>query len=175
MEAKDLILNSLEQSQRYLTKTLDGLTQEEAAWSPGPECNSIAFILWHITRVEDYIVNNAVQSENELYEADGWREKLGTPAEERGSHYTLEQLQAWPVPKIEILQGYANSVRQKTLAFLNSSPPEKLSEAIQGDPYSGPITYSGPIDAILCFMSTEIALHVGQIDYLRGVQRGLDK
>ena len=169
MEARELILSSLEQSQRYLTKALDGLTQEEAAWSPGPECNSIAFIFWHIIRVEDLVVNNMIQSENELYEADGWREKLGTPAKESGGHYTMEQLQAWPVPKLEVLQGYANSVRQKTLAFLNSNPPEKLSEVPRPD------RSPDSIGAILNRISTEIALHVGQIAYLRGVQRGLDK
>jgi len=144
MEIKELILSSLEQSQRYLTKALDGLTQEEAAWSPGPECNSIAFIFWHIIRVEDLVVNNMIQSENELYEADGWREKLGTPAKESGGRYTMEQLQAWPVPKLEVLQGYATSVRQKTLAFLNSSPPEQLSEVPQSD------RFPGSIGSILC-------------------------
>ncbi len=169
MEAKELILSSLEQSQRYLIKALDGLTQKEAAWSPGPECNSIAFIFWHIIRVEDLVVNNMIQSENELYETDGWREKLGTPAKDTGGHYTVEQLQAWPVPKLEVLQGYANSVRQRTLAFLNFSPPEKLSEVPRPD------RSSDSIGTILNRISTEIALHVGQIAYLRGVQRELGK
>ncbi len=169
MEAKELILRSLEQSQRYLTKALDGLTQEEATWSPGPECSSIAFIFWHMTRWEDILVNHIIQGQPQLYETEGWREKLGTPAEETGYQYTAEQLQDWPVPKLEALQGYANSVRQKTLAFLNSSPPEKLSEVPQPD------RSPDSIGAILSHISTEIALHIGQIAYLRGVQRGLDK
>ena len=58
----------------------------------------------------------------------------------RDSQYTVEELQAWPVPKLEVLRQYADSV-----------------------------------GTILGRMSTEIALHVGQIAYLRGIQRGLDK
>ncbi len=116
MEAKELVLRSLEQSQGYVVKTLDGLTQEEFAWSPTAECNSIAFILWHTVRVEDSFVNRVVQHGKELYETEGWREKLGTPAQGTGYGYTAEQLQAWPVPKLEVLRGYANSVREKTLA-----------------------------------------------------------
>ena len=54
METKELILSSLEQSQGYLTRALDGLSQEEVAWSPGPECNNIAFILWHMVTVADF-------------------------------------------------------------------------------------------------------------------------
>lgn len=167
MEARKLILNSLEQSQGYLTKALDGLTQEEAAWSPGVECNSIAFILWHLSRVEDFFVNRVIQRQKELYEAENWQEKLGTPV--KSYQYTVEELQAWPVPKLEVLREYANSVREKTLALIQSIPPEKLSELARLD--RPPDT----IGDILGRISTEIAMHVGQIAYLRGVQRGLDK
>jgi len=90
MEVKELILRSLEQSQGYLARVLDGLTQEEATWSPGPECNSIAFILWHVIPVEDLFVNRVIQHEKELYEAEGWQEKLGTPV--KSYQYTVEEL-----------------------------------------------------------------------------------
>jgi len=170
METTELILRSLEQSQEYLTKALDGLTQEEATWSPRAECNSIVFIFWHIARVEDFFVNRLFQREEELYEAEGWREKLGTPAKDNGYQYTAEQLQTWPAPKLEVLQEYANSVRQKTIDFLKHVTPEKLSEVV-----TRPNRPPDSIGAILGRISTEIALHVGQIAYLRGVHRGLDK
>ncbi len=169
MEAKEMVLRSLEQSRRYLTEALDGLTQEEAVWSPGPECNSIAFILWHMTRWEDLPVNRLVQGKTQLYESEGWREKLGTPPKETGYEYTVEQLQAWPVPKLEDIRGYADSVREKTLAFLESVPPERLSEVARPD--RAPDT----VGSILIGVATEIALHVGQIAYLRGMRRGLGK
>ncbi len=168
MEAKELVLRSLEQSQGYLTKALDGLTQKEVAWSPNPESNSIAFILWHMTMVEDFLINRVIQHGKELYEAEGWQEKLGTPL--KRARYTLEELKSWPVPKLETLLEYVKSVRKKTLAFINSVPPEKLSEIIPR-----PERSSDSIGAILGRISTEIALHIGQIAYLRGVQRGLEK
>lgn len=167
MEAKDLLLSSLEQSQGYLSKALDGLTQEQATWSPGPECNSIAFILWHTTRVEDFLVNRAIQREKELYESEGWQEKLGTPV--KAYQFTVDELQAWPTPKLEILRAYTDSVREKTLSFLNSVSPEKLSEVPRPD------RSPDSIGVTLGHLSVEIALHVGQIAYLRGVQCGLDK
>jgi uncharacterized damage-inducible protein DinB len=167
MEAKELLVNSLEQSHDYLTKALDGLTQDEATWSPGPECNSIAFILWHTTRVEDFFVNRVIQHGKELYESEGWQEKLNTPV--KAYQYTVEELQAWQAPKLEVLREYYNSVREKTMAFLNSTTSEKLSEVPRPDRSPDSIGVS------LGHIATEIALHVGQIAYLRGVQRGLDK
>ena len=114
-------------------------------------------------------MNRIIQGQPQLYETEGWREKLGAPPKETGYQYTLEQLQAWPVPDLNVLRGYANSVREKTLAFLRSMPAEKLSEAARPDrsPYT--------IGAILIGVATEIAMHVGQIAYLRGIQRGLDR
>ena len=105
MEAKEIILKSLEESQRYLNEALDGLTKEEIAWTPGAESNSIAFILWHVTRVEDRWISRITQDESEIYEADGRQERLGTPPKESGGRYTKEQLQAWPVPKLDLLRG----------------------------------------------------------------------
>jgi uncharacterized damage-inducible protein DinB len=167
MDIKELLLRSLEESQGYLTKALDGLTQEEATWSPSSECNSIAFILWHTIRVEDFFVNRVIQRGKELYEAEKWQDRLGTPV--KAYQLTLEELQAWRAPKLEILREYANSVRQNTLAFLKSISPEKLSEVPRPD------RSPDSIGATLGHMSTEMALHVGQITYLRGMQRGLDK
>lgn len=170
MQAKELILKSLEQSQGYLNNALDGLTQKEVAWSPTPECNSIGFILWHTVRVEDAMVNGAIQRKGEVYETESWREKLGTPPNETGGRYTLEQLQTWTVPKLEVLRGYADAVRAKTLTFLQSVTPMKLSQEVirPGRP-------ADTVGGILARISTEVAMHVGQICYLRGVQRGLNK
>jgi hypothetical protein len=169
VQVAEAMVKSLEQSQGYLSKALDGLTQEEAAWSPAAESNSIAFILWHVTRVEDFFVIRVIQRGVELYEAEGWREKLGTPAKDTGFDYTLEQLRAWPVPKLEIIRGYSESVRKKTLALLNSISPERLSELARPD------RSPDSVGDILCRITTEIALHVGQIAYIRGIQRGLNK
>ena len=108
-----------------------------------------------------------IQREDELYEVESWREKLGTPV--KAYQFTAEELQAWPVPRLEVLREYADSVREKTLAFFRSIPTERLSEVPRPD------RSPDSIGATLGHMSTEIALHVGQIAYLRGVQRGLDK
>lgn len=96
MEAKEIILRSLQQSQGYLDRALDGLTEEEAAWSPGIECNSIVFILWHTVRVEDVYINRVIRRQDDIYLVEGWQEKLGIPATEMGYRYTLEKLQSWP-------------------------------------------------------------------------------
>lgn len=165
MDAKQMVITSLKQTQGYLNRSLEGLTQEDIAWKPGEHCNSISFILWHATRVEDYFFTRVLQRKTALYEADGWMEKLGTPPDS-GYGYTVEQLQSWPVPKLEDLRGYADAVRQSTLAYLEQLTPEKVLELVRPD--RPPDTIGGMLGRI----STEIALHMGQIDYLRGLRCG---
>jgi len=171
MEAIELITKSLEQSMGDVNKALDGLTQQEVSWSPKPDCNSIAFILWHMVRVEDMFVNRMIQGKAELYESAGWAGKMGTPPGDSGGggRYSLEQLQAWPVPKLETLQGYRNAVRNNTLSLLKTITPSKMDEL----PTS--TRFPGSIGALLSRMITEIAEHSGQIAYLRGQQRGINK
>ena len=170
MNLPQMVVASLNRTWMFLDKALDGLTQEEIAWRPGTECNSIAFILWHLSRTEDIHIIRHLQGKTDIYEAEGWREKMGTPPNEDGWGYTLEQLEAWPVPELEDLWGYANSVRQKTLTYLDSFPEEQLSETF--GPYGPDRVYLSGGD-ILVDVLVETAMHIGQIFYLRGELRGL--
>ena len=167
MDVIEVLMKSLEESQEYLEKALKGLTEEEVSWTPKVNCNSIIFIFWHLVRVEDIWISRILQNRKETYESEGWQGQLGTPAKESGFQYTAKELQSWSMPKIELLNKYAASVRAKTIKLLSSITPEKLSEVVRpGHRYE-------TVGAILSHLITEIALHVGQIDYLRGMIRGL--
>ena len=166
MDAKQIIIASLNQSKRYLDRALEGLTQEDIAWRPTDECNSIAFILWHTAQVEDFFVNRVLQRKGRLYDEEGWAEKLGTPADETGYGYTAEQVCAWPVPELQVLHAYADAVHKSTMEYLEQLSPEKMLELARPD--RPPDTIGG----VLSRITTEIALHAGQIDYLHGQRRG---
>jgi uncharacterized damage-inducible protein DinB len=167
MKATKLILRSLEESQENMTKALDGLTQGEVSWCPAEGSNSIAFILWHTILVEDIFINRIIQGGREIYETEGWQEKLGTPT--KVYQYTEEELQAWPIPKLEVLMEYANVVQERSLKFLKSITTKKLDEVPLPD------RSTNSIGIMLSHLCNEVAMHVGQIAFLRGIQRGLDK
>lgn len=167
METKDIIVASLNESWGYLTRALDGLIQKEITWAPAPHSNSIGFLVWHVTQAEDFWVNEVIGGGSIVHETGGWRERLGTAADSGGAGYTEEQLRSWPTPKLADLLGYARAVREKTLAVVDTITAEKLPEVPR------PKYPKDTVGSILAHLVTEIALHVGQIEYLRGVQRGL--
>ena len=73
METKEVILASLNESWGYLNRALNGVTEEETTWTLAPHSNSLAFILWHVTRAEDWYVNDVIRRGSTIYETEGWR------------------------------------------------------------------------------------------------------
>ena len=165
MDAKEIVVASLKQSRSYLDRSLDGLSQEDIAWRPNEECNCIAFIAWHTARIEDFFINRVLRRQEQVYTDGGWQDKLGTP-EDSGFGYSVEQLKEWPVPKLADLIGYVDAVRDNTSALLDELTPEKMLELARAD--RPPDT----IGAVLSRIITETALHMGQIDYIRGIHLG---
>jgi hypothetical protein len=165
MDAKEIVVASLKQSRAYLERALDGLSQEDIAWRPSEECNCIAFIAWHTARVEDFFISRVIQRQGQVYETQGWQEKLGTP-DDSGFGYSVEQLKEWPVPKLADLVGYVDAVRANTSSLLDGLTPEKMLELARPD--RPPDT----IGAVFSRIITETALHMGQIDYIRGIHLG---
>lgn len=169
MELKEFIEQSLEDSGQAVLRALDGLTPQELSWRPGEESNSIGFILWHMTRVEDFFIQRLAQKAPELYETQGWATKWGTEARDSGGGYTLEQVNSFVVPPLEELVGYREAVRGSTLEYLRQLSPQGLDELPRPD------RSPDSLGRVLRRMILELSLHAGQVAYLRGMQRGLNK
>jgi uncharacterized damage-inducible protein DinB len=159
---------SLEENQGYITRAVKDLSPEELAWRPKRHSNSIAFLLWHLARVEDLWINRILLEGKEIYETAGWYKKFGTPAQDNGFGYDEAGLAAWPVPKLEMLQAYAAACRDKTLAYLGQLTDARLDEPKDFRWMKG-TTGSG-----LSHLISEVGEHSGQIGYLRGIQRGIE-
>ena len=82
---------------------------------------------------------------------------------------TPAQIAGFLVPPLETVQGYGKSVRKHTLEFLRQLPAEKLDDKPRPDRSEQTI-----VDTFQRVI-LELTLHIGQITYLRGMQRGLDK
>ena len=169
MEIKDLVEQALAEVDQFLVRALDGLTADELAWRPSSEANSIGFIVWHIFRVEDIWLWRLDPSKPQVYEAEAWYEKFGTGVRDTGYQYTAEQLEKFTAPPLSQLSEYGKSVRGRTMQYLKEIAVERLDEkTIKERP-----EYS--IGGVFRHIIVELSLHIGQIAYLRGLQRGLNK
>ncbi len=152
-----------------LARALEGLTREERRHQPSAESNHIDFIVWHVVKAEDDEINSIIRQGETIWTRDGWGERLGVPIEGDGYGMTAEEVRELPVYDPALLQEYANSVRQGTLAYLDSVTPEALDEV--RDAGWRLITIGGSLSHLV----VEIAQHVGHVAYIRGVLRGIEK
>src|SRR3954454_7528315 len=65
---------------------VDGLDAEQLAWAPRTGANSIGWLVWHLTRVQDHHVSQLLD-EQQLYVRDGWAEKFGRAADPEDTGY----------------------------------------------------------------------------------------
>jgi len=169
MEVKDFALQGLTDVQAALTVALDGLSQEELLWQPQPGANHIAFNLWHMMRVEDWFFQYMFQRVPQVWEADKWHEKLNLPDDPRvtGFGYTAEQVDGFPRVQLRDLLAYGEAVRARTVDYLQSVDPARFDEIVKSRIF-GEIGAGNMISHLLM----EIAQHVGQIAYIRGLMKG---
>lgn len=172
METTDFILDMLDRMKKALMTTVSGLSHEELTWRPGKEANSIGFTLWHQLRVEDIFVQSMIQRKPQVWVSGKWYEKLNLPenSQDVGYGYTAEQVAAFPVPELKDLLVYAEAIRARTVEYLETIATGELEQVIETHVF-GKMTIGQIFARLLC----EITQHIGQIAYLRGLQRGLNK
>jgi len=170
MELQRHIGRELSGLKMALDRTLNTLTQQEVMWRPASGCNSIGLLLFHIARSEDSIVQGILRGKPEIWKADKWYEKLGLPSEEAGGHYTVEQVNAFQVPELKDLLAYYDAVRASTKGYLRGMQLEEFEKKVTF-PNFGEL----PASSVFSLIVTHTSEHIGEMSYLRGMQRGMDK
>ncbi len=169
MQVKDFALEVLNRTQDALEKAVDGLSLDEVMWQPKPGANHIAFILWHILRVEDWFFQYMFQRAPQVWESEKWHAKLNLPDDPRiiGFGYTAEQVDNFPHVELRDLLAYGEAVRVRTLEFLRTIDPARLDKMVTSRIF-GEVSIGQLIAILIC----DRLQHVGQIAYLRGLMRG---
>jgi len=170
MELKEYILMELEGVKRSLGRVTGSLKQNEITWRPSCGCNSIGLILFHMIKSEDSFIQARLRGKPELFESEKWYQKLNLAVDESGAHYSIDQVNSFPVPELKDLMAYAEAVYNSTVAHLKGMQPADFDKKITM-PFFGEM----PAAAIFNILVSHAAQHIGEISYLRGLQRGMDK
>ena len=171
MAATDVIKTALERNWGIVDRALDGLDDATLARQPTEQCNSIAWLLWHMSRVVDAFINTRLQSKPELWVQDAWRQKVGGGGDpgDFGIGWNAEQLAAWTAPSRETLLGYYEAMKANARQYLSS-----LTEAdLEGTVVTPPAAEPRPVSDLLGILVLDNVQHGGQIAYLRGYYTGM--
>ena len=180
MELKDFVERALDALKQQYYRVLKGITNSELTWQPFPNANSIGFIFWHVTRVEDRLIVHFAQGKPEVWIRDDWHQRWGIPEETTGLEYPPEKIAGFPVPELEEMQVYFEAVRTETLTYLKRLDAKGFEICPPRTPYpesklAVAFFQNFTVGHTFCQLIGETNQHLGQVAYIRGLQKNFNK
>ena len=171
MSAPESIAWAIQRNWEMVDAALDGLDEATMSGQPNSQCNSISWILWHMSRVMDTFVNTRFREGTQLWISGGWSQRysMESDPDNRGVGWTAEQVAAWTPPSREIQLGYYEAVKADTRSFLDLATDDELQKLVVFPRSPEP----RPVSTALGQMTWDAIAHGGQIAFLRGYFLGM--
>jgi uncharacterized damage-inducible protein DinB len=165
MQSRDLLLYAYEQIQENLRRAIEGLDADQLSRRVGPGSNTIAWLAWHLLRVQDDHVADVADRE-QVWTSGGWAERFGLPFDPGATGYGFspDDVAQVRVESADLLLGYGAAVHEQTAAFLRGLSDEDLDRVVdtRWDP---PVTLGVRLVSVL----SDDLQHIGQAAYVRGL------
>ena len=165
MQGNELIADGLGRVNQLLHRALTGVPAETLNRMPNPHSNSMAWLAWHLTRIQDDHIAS-LAGEPQLWTSEGWHERFGMPADDAitGGGHTLEQAAAVQAPSADVLLAYNDAVYERSKRYLAGVSADDL-ERVLNEPQYSPLPTVG---VRLVSLVSDNTQHAGQVMYLRG-------
>lgn len=165
MDAPQTVADAIGRIRDRVHDTAADLDEDQLAQRVSPEANSIGWLLWHLTRVQDAHVAEFLDAD-QLYVEDGWARRLGLEPDPRDSGYghTSEQVARVRVTDPDRLVAYHDAVAARSLALLATLGDDDLDRVVDE-------SWDPPVTAGVRWVSIveDCLQHVGQAAYVRGL------
>jgi hypothetical protein len=141
-----------------------GLSEEELAFRPEGRCNSIAWLVWHLTRIQDDHVADVAGTE-QAWTAEGWADRFGLPfaAAETGYGHSGAEVGAVRAPA-DLLVGYYEAVHGRTVKYVQGLVRADLDHVVDEN-WDPPVTLGVRLVSVI----NDDLQHGGQAAYVRGM------
>jgi hypothetical protein len=161
---RDLLRDSFERIRELVRSVTDGLARDVSTYRPDASANSVGWLVWHLTRVQDDHVADLAGAE-QVWTAAGWHDRCGLPFDLDATGYAHSSEEVADVKvAADLLDGYHADVHRLCLAYVDTLTAAEL-ERIVDDRWDPPVTASVRLVSVL----GDCLQHVGQAAYLRPI------
>ena len=164
MTGAELLTDAFGRTREGVHAVVSGLDEAALAWRPAPAANSVGWLVWHLTRVQDDHVSDVAGVE-QIWTAGGWADRFGLPLEPRDTGYGHDGDQVGAVrASADLLTGYHDAVFEATsryLAGLKDADFDRIVDARWNPPVTLGVRLVSVVD--------DDAQHAGQAAYVRGL------
>jgi hypothetical protein len=165
MTSAELLVDAFGRIREVVHQVVDGLTPKQLAFRVDPEANSIAWLVWHLTRIQDDHLADAAHTE-QVWTSQGWVERFGLPFHPRDTGYghRADDVAAVQVESGELLVGYHDAVHQQTTRYVSQLKDAELGRIVDRS-WDPPVSLAVRLVSVIA----DDLQHAGQAAFVRGI------
>ena len=164
MRAVEVVLDGFGRVHSAVHGAVRDLTEAQLQERIDPDANTIAWLAWHLSRVQDDHIADLASTE-QVWSSGGWRERFGLPfgQDETGYAQPPRDVAAVRAPA-QLLLEYYDAVHAHTVSFVLGLRDEELSRVVdtRWDP---PVTLGVRLVSVI----SDDLQHAGQAAFIRGI------
>jgi hypothetical protein len=165
MREAELLIEAFGRLPELIADAVQGLTPEQLVWAPSPGANSIGWLVWHLTRIQDDHVADLL-GEEQVWASGDWARSFGIapdPDNTGYGHSAAEVATVRPASAGALID-YYEAVARRTRKMLDGITPADLDRIVD-ERWDPPVTMGVRLVSIL----DDDVQHAGQAAYVRGL------
>jgi uncharacterized damage-inducible protein DinB len=165
MTGAELLADAFGRVRESLHEAVDGMSAADLARRLDPDANSVAWLAWHLSRVQDDHVAGVAGLE-QVWESGGWRARFDLPfaADAIGYGQDSDEVAMVRPESAELLTGYHDAVYEQTIRYVAGLSDEDLDRIVD-EHWDPPVTLGVRLISVI----NDCMQHVGQAAFVRGV------
>jgi hypothetical protein len=165
MNSAALLADAFGRIEQLVTHVVGGLTPQQLAYRPTDQANSIAWLVWHLTRVQDDHFSEVAGTE-QVWLSGGWAQRFGLPLDpaDTGYGHRPDEVAVVTVKTGDQLIGYHDAVYERTVGYVRDLTDADLDTVVD-ESWDPPVTLGVRLVSVI----GDDFEHAGQAAYLRGL------
>jgi hypothetical protein len=161
----NLMVDAFGRVKEIIHRAVGGLSPEQLSFRIDDQTNSIAWLVWHLTRIQDDHIAEVAVTE-QVYTSGGWADRFALPFETSSTGYghSSDDVSAVQVDSTELLTDYHDAVFQQTLRFVESLDDSDFARIVD-EAWDPPVTLGVRLVSVI----SDNLQHAGQASFMRGI------
>ncbi|WP_432981804.1 mycothiol transferase [Dactylosporangium sp. CA-233914] len=166
MRVNELLVEGYGRLPDLVRGAVEGLSADQLHWAPGPGANSIGWLVWHLTRVQDDHITELLDGAQQLWVTGDFAKGFGLEARahDTGYGHTPQRVAGVRPESAKALLSYFEAVHERTHAFVAQLKEEDLDRIVD-ERWDPPVSLGVRLVSVL----DDDVQHAGQAAYVRGL------
>jgi uncharacterized damage-inducible protein DinB len=165
MTSAQLLADAFGRIRDTVHNVVRGMTPQQLAFRLGSDANTIAWLVWHLTRIQDDHIAHAAQTE-QVWTSGEWAGRFKLPFGRTATGYgqNSTEVAAVRVESGDLLTAYHDAVYERTIGFVSGVTDASLARIVD-ERWDPPVTLGVRLVSII----SDDLQHAGQAAFIRGI------